>query len=333
MDLISVIIPVYQAEKYLDRCVSSVVNSTYQYIEVLLIDDGSTDHSSLICDRWAKRDSRIRVIHKNNGGVSSARNRGLEESVGNYIIMVDSDDYISKDFIMALYNRAKADYSDLVICGFEKGQSENYVFNYDNLNDSVELINAEEAMRRSYKDSFSALMYIAPWGKLYRKDLFKGINYPEGKIFEDIYITHQLIFKANKISIIPNQLVYYYEHDDSIMHQRFHVGKLDYLDALKERIQFFNTRNLSNLVCIAYEEYLHALVWEYSRTRDILSDKNIIKDIIKSYRDVYHLFYKSKRYKNEGHFFLLAFYLNPEIIINYWRIKNRVIKVLKNERK
>lgn len=332
MDLISIIIPVYQAEKYLDRCIESVVNSTYRDIEVLLIDDGSTDHSSLICDQWVRRDPRVKVIHKQNGGVSSARNRGIEEATGSYIIMVDSDDYISKDMINDLYYRSQIDHTDLVICDFDRGRSESYCFDNNDVLNDTEIIKAEDAMLRSYQDNSAALMYIAPWCKLYKRCLFEGIRYPVGKIFEDIYITHLLLFKTDRISIVPKKMVYYYEHDDSIMHQKFHAGKLDYLEALKERICFFSERKNTELRSIAYDEYMHALIWEYSRARDILHNIDITNQIKKRYRDAYHLFYKNKRYKREGCLFMLAFYSNPEIITNYWKIKNRIYKVFKNER-
>lgn len=324
MELISIIVPIYKAEAYLDKCIQSIAQQTYKNIEIILVDDESPDKCPEICDKWAAKDNRVIVIHKPNGGVSSSRNTGLARATGEYIAMVDSDDYISENMIERLYTALKNNDADLSLCDFDKGKEENYIF--DNTTAENEIIDAKTALERSYIDSHKALQYIAPWGKLYKKSLFDNLEYPNGKIFEDIYITHQILCRCNKIVVIDSIMTYYFQHSDSIMNKKFHIGKLDYLDASKSRIEFFKNNNFTELSEIAYDEYLHSLIWEYSRTRDILHDRFAKKAIIKRFREIYVKGYESKRYPDENRKFLRIFCLNPEIIVLYWRIDGKFKK-------
>lgn len=328
MDLISVIVPIYNAEKYLDRCIASISNQTYRQIEIILVNDGSADRSNEICEKWAEQDDRVVYIRQSNSGVSKSRNQGLITAKGKYIMMVDSDDYIANCLIGTLYNALCESHAAIGVCDFEKGNDENYLFSVSDY--TIEQISGTEAIMRSYVDSHCALRYIAPWAKLYHKDLFDGIRYPDGKIFEDIYVTHQLLYKADTIAVVDQKLVYYYQHPDSIMNKKYHVGKLDYLDASKQRISFFQERGLTELASIAYDEYLHSLIWEYSRARDLLADKAVMEEIKLRFREVYREGYSSQRHESENARFLHHFYKNPERIIWYWRISAK-LKGLKND--
>lgn len=329
MDLISVIVPVYNREKYIERCISSIINQTYRQIEIILVDDGSNDTTPSICIKWQKNDQRIKYIRQGRKGVSAARNSGVEQADGKYIMMVDSDDYISDHIVEILYHQLQKHHVLLSMCDFLRGSEEAYSFILNN-NDNVELISGTEAITRSYIDSHNALRYISPCWKLIDKSLYDGIRYPDGKIFEDIYVTHQLLYKAKKIAVVDQKLVYYYQHPDSIMNKKYHVGKLDYLDASKQRISFFQERGLTELASIAYDEYLHSLIWEYSRARDLLADKAVMEEIKLRFREVYREGYSSQRHESENARFLHHFYKNPERIIWYWRISAK-LKGLKND--
>lgn len=331
MELVTVIIPIYKAEKYLDRCIISVVHQTYQNLEIILIDDGSPDLCPELCDKWAQKDNRIRVIHQANRGISEARNVGIANANGKYILMVDSDDYLYDGMVEVLYKALTTEDSDLAICDFQKGIEESFDFSYDS-EISVEVIDGETALYRIYLGDEKALQYVAPWGKLYKKKLFDKIQYPESKIFEDIFVTHQLLFRCEKIAVIPQKLTYYFQNPTSIMNSKFHVGKLDYLPALKQRIDFFQEHHLKKLQEIAYEEYLHALIWEYSRVNDLLGDKEQMKYIVLCYRTVYKYGYASKRYPKENAIFLGVFNLNPKFIILYWKISAKFKKVFVREK-
>ena len=325
MELISVIIPIYKAEKYLDRCIKSITNQTYRNLEIILVDDGSPDRCSEICDTWGKKDNRIKVIHQKNSGVSVARNTGIDVSTGKYIIQVDSDDYIASNMIETLYDAVQINRADMSICKFEKGSDDQYKFETEHKN-GMEAIDAETALKRAYKNSEYALQYIAPWGKLYKKELFTGIQYPAGKIFEDIYVTHQVLYRCKSIVVVEDKLTYYYQHGDSIMNKKYHVGKLDYLEACKNRISFFKNNNLLELEHIAYAEYLHSLIWEYSRARDLLADRQVMTNIVQRYREVYVKGYSSIRYPAETKRYLALFNFNPELLVLYWKISAKLKK-------
>jgi hypothetical protein len=157
--------------------------------------------------------------------------------------------------------------------------------------------------------------------------LYDGITYPDGKIFEDIYTTHKLLYRCEKITVINDILFYYYQRSNSIMNGVFSMKKLDYLQALVERVDFFAERDLHDLESLAYDELLHSLIWEYSRTRDLLhseAGKQYVKDL---FRKVYRKGYASKRYSDENSRFLAAFNRNPEWIILYWKMKAKLGRV------
>lgn len=324
MDLVTVIVPVYNAEKTLNNTLQSLIRQTWDNIEILLIDDESSDSSGRICDNWSEADDRVRVIHKMHEGVSAARNLGLKEANGEYIVMVDSDDIVSKNMISKLYRSLELTNADMAICDFKQGQERDYQFPRTNKSENIESVNGVDVLHRIYQGPHSALRYVAPWGKLYKRKLFNDLFFPDGKIFEDIYLTHQLIFRCNRIVILGDELYYYYEHQDSIMHQKYNVKKLDYLEALKQRIIFFQTHNLKDLEKKAYDEYLHSLIWEYSRAHDLLADKKIMKNIKKRFREIYVNGSSSDRYPLETRTFLTVFSINPEWIIWYWRISAKM---------
>ena len=328
MDLVSVIIPVYNVEDYLDRCVASVVGQTFQNIEVILVDDGSTDGSAGICDHWSARDSRVKTLHQINQGVSAARNAGLQAASGNWILQVDSDDYIAPDTVERLVSAANETSSDMVICDFLRGSEDNHVF-VDEYSKEVELIDPETAISRIYISDHSALRFASPAIKLCKFCLYSGIIYPEGKIFEDIYTTHKLLYRCNQIAVLESPLYYYFQRPNSIMTTEFNIKKLDYLQALVERVEFFSAHDMRELESIAYDELLHSLIWEYSRTRDVLNSEDGMKYVTDLFHQVYQKGYASQRYPKETARFLSAFNKNPEWIILYWKISGKLRRIFK----
>ena len=323
MALVSIIIPIYNVERYLDRCIASVANQTHPNLQIILIDDGSTDRSAEICDTWAGKDQRVVVIHQENGGVSVARNRGLDIAEGEYILWVDSDDYIAPETVKIMLDIAAKTDTDMVICDFEKGTADNFPFSVS-CEAPHQQIDSISALNRIYTDSHSALRYAAPWAKLAKRHLYQGIRYPIGKIFEDIYTTHKLLYRCERIAVLNAPLFYYFQRPDSIMNASFSMKKLDYLQALVERIAFFKEHSLSELERIAYDELLHSLIWEYSRTRDLLHSEEGMAYIKKLFRATYRKGYASRRYPNETKLFLTAFYTNPELIVLYWKISAKL---------
>ena len=211
--LISVIVPVYNVEKYLNKCVDSIVNQTYTHLEIILVDDGSPDNCPVICDEWAKKDSRIRVIHKENGGLSSARNAGLDIMTGILVGLVDSDDYILPDMYEKLYNAMTENDADMSICSFFTIDVSGNISPYKSaMPKALKLISRDEAFN-IYTD---ALEYDVAWTKLYKSEIFNEIRFPEGHKHEDTATIHRIIGACNKIILLNESLYVYRVHDKSI---------------------------------------------------------------------------------------------------------------------
>ena len=212
--MISVIIPVYKVEKYLDKCVESVVGQTYSDLEIILVDDGSPDGCSAMCDAWAEKDGRIKVIHKPNGGLSSARNAGLVKASGEYVFFLDSDDTISANCIELLADAVRHDNSDICIANVaridENGKPIKAL-----LFDSDMLLSKDDVFEDIAKKGLFA--YVISCGRLYRRNLFDGISFPEGRLNEDAFVYYRLFDRCNCISVRKDAVYFYLSRQGSIM--------------------------------------------------------------------------------------------------------------------
>lgn len=234
-DKISVIIPIYKVEKYLNRCVESVVNQTYRNLEIILVDDGSPDKCPEICEEWAKKDKRIRVIHKENGGLSDARNVGLQMARGEYIAFVDSDDWLHKDALETLRCFLERYNADIVEC---KAFS-----THEKVDDKIidrDKIAVSEFDRES---SMKALLREKPlrqtvWNKLFKRTVIEDIDFKKGKYHEDEFWTYQVFDKAKKILFLDVVLYYYFQRLDSIMGQAFSLKRLDAIEGRYRRFLY-----------------------------------------------------------------------------------------------
>lgn len=214
--LVSVIIPVYNVENNISYCIESVLRQTYKNLEILIIDDSSTDNSYNICKKYANNDNRIKVIHQENHGISYVRNFGVKLAKGNYIFWIDSDDYIKENIVEKLYeNLIKCD-ADISICNFIKGSETDYIFP-DSNNIAVECFDNKRGLELIYKNDHYSFIMAASWAKHIKKDLYNGLQYPDGKIFEDIYMSHHLINKCKKIVFTNEVMYYYYQWPESIL--------------------------------------------------------------------------------------------------------------------
>lgn len=238
VELISVIVPVYKVEPYLDCCVASIVAQTYKNLEIILVDDGSPDNCPQMCDNWAKKDDRIKVIHKQNGGLSDARNVGMSIAKGEYIGFVDSDDYISPDMYEQLHSHLIDTNSDIAACDFlifVNGTCVNYgscpTF-------ESHMASAHEAMSDIVNNrNFRAVA----WNKLYHKDLLGGMCFNVGKLHEDEFFTYKLIDRAKQLVYVDHPMYFYRQRPESIM-TRFSYRRLDLLDAYVERIKLLESK-------------------------------------------------------------------------------------------
>ena len=226
---ISVIVPVYNVEQYLERCVDSIINQTYTNLEIILVNDGSTDNSGKLCDELAKKDERIRVIHKENGGLSDARNRGIDESESDLVGFIDSDDYIDSDMYEVLLKNLNDTDADLSMCAL-----------YDVYNNTPEAqvtnketwkLSSEQAIRMVME---AKILSVTAVNKLYRKSLFTDLKFEVGKIAEDAFIMIKLLDKCEKI-VATNEKKYYYVHrENSITTQKFSTKFLNVIEAYEQ---------------------------------------------------------------------------------------------------
>ena len=234
-ELISVVVPVFKVEGYLNRCVDSVLGQTYDNFELILVDDGSPDRCGEICDEYAGRDQRVRVLHKENSGLSAARNSGIEIARGDYLTFLDSDDWVHELYLERLHNLLITTSSDISVGNFIQTVEEDV--EVDLTNPKIEVLSGLEALGELAGRLY--VQMVVTWGKLYKRDLFKGIRFPPGKFHEDEFTTHKLLYKANKIAVTSEQLLYYRQRKDSIMGERFDIRKEATLHRLLRRERSF----------------------------------------------------------------------------------------------
>ena len=234
MDLISVIVPVYKVESYLDRCVASIVNQTYSNLEIILVDDGSPDRCGAMCDAWAEKDPRIKVIHKENGGLSDARNAGMAIATGEYIAFVDSDDYLAPEMYRQLLEHMVADKSDIAACGvemvFEDGSPSRML-----TKSGCCVLNTEEAMASVIAEDW---LKQPVWYKLYKTELIRDILFPVGKYHEDVFWTYRAVARAKKVSVFDTPCYFYTQRSGSIMGSGYSLKRLDAIEAKQHRLEF-----------------------------------------------------------------------------------------------
>ncbi len=226
-ELISVIVPIYNTEKYLVECVESIREQTYSNIEIILVDDGSTDASIEICDEFSKKDSRVRVFHKENEGSAVAKNFGIQQSKGEYIILVDSDDIVSDKMIEVLYTHIKEKNADIAIGNYYiyDESDKNFYFYVTDKDFSVEELAIQEIMNRQAGDwRFNSSAFILPTFKLIKKELFKEVQFSNGRRFDDEATMHRFYLLASKIIFINDNLYRYRQRSGSIMRSEFDLS-------------------------------------------------------------------------------------------------------------
>ena len=233
-DLISVIVPIYNVEEYLPRCIDSIINQTYKNLEIILVDDGSPDNCPKICDEYAKKDTRIKVIHKQNGGVSSARNAGLDNATGSYISFVDSDDWIDQKLYELLVNVATKNQSEMVCSGFVDCyvDSNKQIIRCPNSNTVV--FTDEQILDNYYNQYFP--QFTVPWAKLYKSTIFTDLRYNK-MIYEDSEILFKIIHKVKSVTIIAFSGYYYQKRNHGLVNGEIKKTMVDSLKILcKNRV-------------------------------------------------------------------------------------------------
>lgn len=257
-DKISIVLPIYNVEAFLDKCIYSIVNQTYENIEIILVDDGSTDSSPQICDKWKQRDSRIKVIHKENGGLSDARNVGIDNATGEWIGFVDSDDYVDVTMFEKLYKACIENDCLISSCGFIRAFEDGTKNELWSTTQDM-LLSQEEMIEGLY----TAAVSCVAWNKLYKIELFDGVRYPFGKTREDMFTTYRLFCKTDKLKYIHEALYYYCQRKDSITGEKFNYRYLDSLEALEEALKFYKDNGYQKYYDRTFKEYVRYIA-EYA---------------------------------------------------------------------
>lgn len=277
--LISIIIPVYNMEKYLEVCLDSVINQSYKNLEILLIDDGSTDSSAEICLEYAKRDERIKYYKKENGGLSSARNFGLDNYNGEYVGFVDSDDVIDKDMFKILYNNIKKAKADLSICEVVRFKDEpKFVISND-----CKIYDREDVLKIILEDKIICNFAV---NKLYKREIIKDIRYPIGKVQEDVGTTYKFIKNAKKIVYTSSQLYGYYSRDNSISKTLNKKFIYDYFEMIEKRAIDLRDCNVDDYLVLNKVNVILGIFIDLSVNRNLLKDKEVLEFMQKKYEEL-----------------------------------------------
>lgn len=240
-ELISVIIPIYNIEEYVSRCVESVLRQSYKNIEIILIDDGSTDSSGQLCDEYEAQDERIVVVHKSNGGLSDARNVGIDIATGKYLVFVDGDDWISERHIELLYADLISSSADISICSCSISYDGNNAFTHPQKKIHF-VMGSEETIEKML---FSRYFSVSAPFKLYKRVLFNGIRFPVGKLYEDMYTTYKVVQKAERIVFSNDNTYSYFQRVGSITSQKLGKKQFELFDAIQEiQDQYKNNKNI-----------------------------------------------------------------------------------------
>ena len=242
---ISVVVPVYNVESYLKRCVDSIIHQTYSNLEIFLVDDGSTDASGALCDAYAEQDSRVICIHKKNGGQAAARNEAIERASGAYFCFLDSDDFADERMIEVLHRDLLEQSAEIAVVGFQEF-SNPATITRANTEAQLQVLTGKEAVR-SILSSEEIGDYV--WNKIYRRELFEGFRYPVGRVLEDMGSTYQLLERCKKVVYRPTPLYFYYQRSDSTIHRRslkFYEDKFDMGEKRYQEIQKLYPEMLEN---------------------------------------------------------------------------------------
>lgn len=274
---ISIIVPVYNVAEYVERCVSSILAQTYEDFELILVDDGSKDGSSEICNRLKEGDNRIQVIHQENQGLSAARNRGLSAATGDYITYIDGDDYVEPSYLEVLYHNAVTYQAEVSVCGFQ------YVW-ADKKSKNTKGAGTAEKEVKLYSGKMAAGEIVAgnkrsmitAWGKLYHRRLRNLLIYPEGRLHEDEFVTYQVLYEAVKVTVTEQPLYYYLQREKSITNSGYSRRRLDKLEALKEAIAFFENQQEKELAAYAVKRYLLNIPIAWYRVKKYLPEEKLL---------------------------------------------------------
>lgn len=326
MHKISIIIPVYNVEEYLPQCLDSVLNQTYQNLEIILVNDGSTDSCAQICDEYALRDHRIKVIHKKNGGLSDARNAGLKIATGAFISFVDGDDLLSLDFCQILVQNLIENKADIVECGFCKFKEVSTLEKTAAItHEEAQIFETEVALKLLMTENLKQVV----WNKIYRQKVVAALLFPVNKINEDEYWTYKVFGNSTRIVKIQDELYFYRQQDESIMGRRYSLKRLDGLQALEERILYMK-QHFPTLHNLAIKVFCFGSFAHYQKISDHpeIDPQRFFRENIKKNVRPYNTFSVYKNWKLKTIFWFQLFMLAPRIYVTCRKFNDRRVAYL-----
>ena len=253
--LISVIVPVYNVKQYLKFCLNSIVNQTYRNLEIVLVDDGSTDGSGTLCDELGAQDDRIRVFHKENGGLSDARNLGMENATGDFLAFIDSDDVLHADFFAELMKAQSKSNADIVACELTLFYSHSELEGLQEYKHNVALIeySTNEALKEYFMPVENRKLYHGLCMKIYKRELFENLRFEIGRLHEDVYITYKLLDRAKRIAYIDCPYYFYYQNNLGSICKNYGVKNfLDEAEAYAGMYRYFVKKNRVTVELVAF---------------------------------------------------------------------------------
>ncbi|WP_298770870.1 glycosyltransferase [uncultured Fibrobacter sp.] len=308
--LVSIVIPVYKVENFLSNCIESVLRQTFKDFELILVDDGSPDNCGKICEDYAQNDSRIKVIHQSNGGLSAARNSGIDIAKGDYLTFIDSDDFVFPHYLETLVKMCRDNDADMSVCGLVRCSAK------DSLSDVFEDVSkmdfkifAENKMDFLFS---TKQMYTTAWGKLYKRFIFDTLRYPVGKHHEDLFVTYKTIHLANKVVICDYPGYVYRMNEKSIVNESYTPQKWHTIEACLERGQFIelNYPEQKKYAYRAVVYYCNQILISMAKSQ--VCDKEALDRLQRLYRKYiwYYIFHKSAML---GKGFALVSFVNVKI--------------------
>lgn len=321
MATISILVPVYNVEKYLERCIDSILKQSFQDFDLLLVNDGSTDKSGEICDKYKKLDNRVHIIHKKNEGVAEARNIcikwALKNSDSEWITFIDSDDWVHRDYLKLLYNAAQEGNTEISCC--------NYIRTGDGKNiPTIGIVQSMSAITPENLCVKNGMSLGVVWGKLYKKFLWNDIVFPYGKIHEDEFVIFKVLYNVNLITYVDEQLYYYFYNADSITSDTYTVKHLVLLDALEQGIKFFDDNNYEKALLQKLRYYFVVLnnfhkafskqATKYSKQLLLIRKK--MRRSLRKYGKKYGI-----NFQNYSWYYEIAY---PKSINLYWIVKSKI---------
>lgn len=281
--LVTVIIPIYNAEEYLESCINSVLRQTYSELEIILIDDGSTDHSPQICEKYSEEDSRIRVLHIQNSGVANARNVGISKARGSYLAFVDSDDFVHKEYIQKMVEGCQKYNADVCIVQYARISAKetegSICWEKFKTTGKADLLTGVQASYLLYEKEYCAGM-IVPWGKLFRRSLFDNMRFSNYRIYEDEAFIYKLIFNAAKLVRLEDVLYMYRNTPESIITKKFSEDNLVLFQILRERVRFYEEKSEKALCNLTLNRLYFTYAEYYNKAKQNLNNpENILKKL------------------------------------------------------